>query len=117
MASDKTMPPNDPNPAPDTGMGAAPADKMAPDAGAPAGDGSVMISMPKAAFDAIHQLIVQLAQGVDSLAQGVNQQAAGAGEAPAGEMPPAGTAGGASSGGSPADEDFLKGIAEAGSMR
>jgi len=108
------MPPNDPNPAPDTGMGAAPADKMAPDAGAPAGDGSVMITMRKDAFDAIHQLIVQLAQGVDSLAQGVNQQAAG-GEAPAGEMPPSAPEGGA--GGSAADEDFLKGIAEAGSQR
>jgi len=115
--ADKTMPPNDPNPAPDTGMGAAPADKMAPDAGLPAGDGSVMISMPKAAFDAIHQLIVQLAQGVDNLAQGVNQQAAGAGEAPAGEMPPSAPEGGRAAGGSPADEDFLKGIAEAGSMR
>ena len=46
----------------------------------------------------------------------MNQQAAGAGEAPAGEMPPAGPEGGAA-GESPADEDFLKGIAEAGSMR
>jgi len=113
--ADKTMPPNDPMPAPDAGMGAAPADKMAPEAGSPAGDGSVMISMPKDAFDAIHQLIVQLAQGVDSLAQGVNQQAAGAGEAPMGEMPPAGPEMGA--GQSSADDEFLKGIAEAGSNR
>jgi hypothetical protein len=96
-------------------MGAAPTDKMAPEAGSPAGDGSVMISMPKDAFDAIHQLIVQLAQGVDSLAQGVNQQAAGAGEAPMGEMPPAGPEMGA--GQSSADDEFLKGIAEAGSNR
>ncbi len=114
--ADKTMPPNDPMPTPDSGMGVSPADKMAPDAGAPDGDGSVMISMPKVAFDAIHQLIVQLAQGVDSLAQGVNQEASGAGEAPAGEMPPSGPQGGAA-GESPADEDFLKGIAEAGSQR
>jgi len=110
--ADKTMPPNDPMPTPDNGMGAAPADNMAPDAaGAPAGDGSVMISMPKVAFDAIHQLIVQLAQGVDSLAQGVNQQAAGA-EAPTGpSMPPSEPS--ASAG----DEEFLKGITEAGNAR
>lgn len=100
------MPPNDPMPSPDAGMGASPAE-MAPEAGAPAGDGSVMISMPKDAFDAIHQLIVQLAQGVDALAQGVNQEAASAGEAP---MAPAGEPAGM-------DEEFLKGIAEEGSQR
>jgi hypothetical protein len=111
--ADKTMPPNDPMPAPDSGMGAAPADKMAPEAAAPAGDGSVMVSMPKDAFDAIHQLIVQLAQGVDSLYQSVNQEAAMAGEAPMEEMPPAGPEMGA---GSP-DDEFLKGIVEAGSQR
>ena len=85
----------------------APADNMAPDAGAPAGDGSVMISMPKVAFDAIHQLIVQLASGVDSLAQSVNQQASEA--APSMPSAPESPA--------PADEDFLKGIAQEGSQR
>jgi hypothetical protein len=113
--ADKTMPPNDPNPAPDTGMGAAPADKMAPDSGMPSDSGSVMISMPEEAFNAIRDLINQLSQGVDNLAQSVGQQKAGS-EAPAPEMPPAGMDGGAA-GGSPADEDFLKGIAEAGSQR
>lgn len=110
--ADKTMPPNDPMPTDSAGTGIAPAENMAPDAGAPAGDGSVMISMPKVAFDAIHQLIVQLASGVDSLAQGVNQQAAGAGEPPAAEMAPA-----APEASTPADEDFLKGIAQEGSQR
>jgi hypothetical protein len=76
-----------------------------------------MISMPEDAFLAIEQIANQLAQGIAALAQSVRQQkSAGAGEAPAGEMPPAGPAGGAS-GGSPADEEFLKGIAEAGSQR
>jgi hypothetical protein len=113
--ADKTMPPNDPNPAPDTGMGAAPAEMMAPEAVAPDSGGSVMVSMPEDAFNAIRELINQLAMGVDALAESVGQQKS-AGEAPTGEMPPAGPEGGAA-GVTPADEDFLKGIAEAGSMR
>jgi hypothetical protein len=113
--ADKSMPPNDPNPAPDAGMGAAPSEKMAPDAGMPSESGSVMISMPEDAFNAIRELINQLAMGVDALAESVGQQKS-AGEAPAGEMPSAGPTGG-TAGGTPADEDFLKGIAEAGSMR
>jgi hypothetical protein len=114
IMADRTMPPNDPMPTPDSGMGVAEAETMSPDMTAPEGDGSVMISMPKDAFDAVHQLIVQLAQGVDQLAQAVGQQKA-AGEVPAAEMPPAGPEGGAAGAGS--DEDFLKGIAEAGSVR
>jgi hypothetical protein len=107
--ADKTMPPNDPMPTQDDGMGMAPAENMSPDAGAPAGDGSVMISMPKVAFDAIHQLISQLASGVDSLAQNVNQQASTS------EMPSAAPASPEPT--APADEDFLKGIAQEGSQR
>ena len=106
--ADKTMPPNDPMTAPDTGMGAAPADKMSPDAGMPSEAGSVMISMPEDAFNAIRELINQLAMGVDALAQSVGQQKS-ASEAPV-AAPEAVAA-------APADEDFLKGIAEAGSMR
>jgi len=113
--ADKTMPPNDPNPAPDTGMGAAPAEDMAPEAGMPPDSGSVMISMPEEAFNAIRDLISQLALGVDSLAESIGQQKAES-EAPVEDMPPAGMEGGVA-GGSPADEDFLKGIAEAGSQR
>jgi hypothetical protein len=90
-------------------MGVAEAETMSPDMTAPEGDGSVMVAMPKDAFDAIHQLIVQLAQGVDSLAQGVNQQASGAGEAPAAPV--------AAEEPAVMDEEFLKGIAEAGSQR
>ncbi len=36
-----------------------------------------MISMPKAAFDAIHTLVTQLSQGLDQLKQGVEQEAKG----------------------------------------
>jgi hypothetical protein len=94
--------------APDTGMGAAPAEMMAPEAVAPDSGGSVMISMPEDAFNAIRELINQLAMGVDALAQSVGQQKS-AGETPVAAPTEAAAA--------PADEDFLKGIAEAGSMR
>jgi len=117
MANDPTMPPseqaattptnNSPAMSPDMAGGDAPA--------APAGDqdGSVMVNMPKAAFDAIHQLVTQLAQGLDQLKQGVEAQAKG-GEAPAPaaapEQAPAAPEG-------PSDDDFLKGIAEEGNKR
>lgn len=106
--ADKTMPPNDSMTPADPGMAAG---DMAPPMDAPPADGgSVMVSMPKVAFDAMHSLVSELAKGLDALAQGVNQQAAAsaapeaqpmAGEAPA----------------SPSDEEFLKGMAEEGSIR
>jgi hypothetical protein len=113
--ADKTMPPNDPMPSPDQGAGMSPEAEMAPPASAPGGDGSVMISMPKVAFDAIHQLIMQLAQGADNLAQSVNQQAgAGAPASGAPMMPPGGPGGPAESMGGGDDEEFLKQIAAEG---
>ena len=43
-----------------------------------------MMSVPKVAFDAIHQVVMQLSKSLDEMAQGVNKQAvgiaAGAGE-------------------------------------
>ena len=115
--ADKTMPPSDPMPSADEGMGQAPEQDMAPMAPQGGDSGSVMISVPKDAFDAIHQLIVQLASGVDNLAQSVGQQATGgAGEAPMppqGGMPPQATAG------APAgpDDEFLNSIAQEGNAR
>ena len=76
--ADKTMPPADPMPSPDQGQGPAPMQDMAPPAPQGGDGGSVMISMPKEAFDAIHQLITQLASGVENLAQSVGEQAGGA---------------------------------------
>lgn len=55
---------------------------MAP--AAPEG-GEVMMNIPKATFDQLHGIVVQLAEAIDALAVQVEQQAAGAGEA----MPPA----------------------------
>ena len=107
--ADKTMPPNDPMESPDQGAGMAPAESMAPPA--PSQDGSVMVTMPKVALDAIRELVLQLASGIDSLAQSVDQQAAAETEAMAGEMAP--TEGAMT----PADEDFLAGIAKEGSLR
>jgi hypothetical protein len=103
------MPPNDPTPSPSAGTGPS-----APPAGAGAGDGSVNVTMPKAAFDALHQQIMQIAQILDSLAQDVGKQAGGAKMPDMGGMP----AGGPPEGGpSSEDEEFLKGIAAQGSAR
>ena len=105
--ADKTMPPADPMPSPDQGQGPAPMQDMAPPTPQGGDGGSVMISMPKEAFDAIHQLITQLASGVENLAQSVGGQAGGAEQPPAppeGGMPPQAPAGGMQGGG---DDDFL----------
>jgi hypothetical protein len=67
--------------------------------------GSVMISMPSEAFNAMREIVSQLAMGLDELAKSVEQQAAGAPapvEPPA-PVPPA-TEGG--------DEEFLKSMAQ-----
>jgi len=115
MATDKTMPPNDPSsmPSPSYGGGEP---SMPP--GGPGGD--VMINLPKAAFDTMHQIVMQLASGLDQLAKEVNQQAAGAppggGEMPpnmggdmAGDMPPGGA--------DPKDEEFLRSMMEEGNSK
>jgi len=117
MANDQTMPPSEQNLPPDMGKGpASPADMAPAGVPAPQDGGSVMVSMPKAAFDAIHQLIVQLASGVDQLAQGVNQQAAG-GSPEGAPMPPEAPTGGAQGEEGGSDEDFLKSMAQEASQR
>jgi len=117
MATDKTMPPNDPNsmPTPSSGGGMPPS--------APAGgESDVMIRLPKAAFDAMHQIIMQLASGMDQLAQGVNQE--GGGMPPEmGGMPTEMAAGmsqagaPARGGGSPDDEEFLRSLMAEGNEK
>ena len=110
--ADKTMPPVS-EPLTSPSVSGAPGDESAMQQPQGGDDGSVMISMPKLAFDSIHQLIVQLAQGVDQLAQSVNQQASGAGQqpAPGQEMAPA-------AGQEPAgDDEFLQNIASEGNQR
>jgi hypothetical protein len=112
--ADKSMPPV----SEDTGApSSAPDRALMPQDGAaqqPQDGGSVMITIPKNAFDSIHQIIVQLASGIDELAKGVNQQASQATPAPAGQPAPEAPAAG---GGSPADEEFLNQMAEEGSAR
>jgi len=108
--ADKTMPPTEaPTPTTDAMPGemAAPAPDMAPQSG------QVMVQMPADAFDAIHALVTQLASGLESLKADVDAQkgsgnpemAPESAEAP---MPPEGAG---------TDEEFLKSIAEQGSVR
>lgn len=81
------MPPSDPNDVPAGGM-PGPGDMGGAPGGAPGDDGSVMMNMPKAAFDAIHQLVVQLASALDAAAGQVNDQKSQV-ESGAPAMPPA----------------------------
>jgi len=112
MANDPSMPPSDQNPG--VPIDNSPA-MASPDMAAPAGDGgSVMISMPKVAFDAIHQLVTQLSQGLDQLKQGVDTQAQGGAPAPAAPAAPAASA---PTSEPENDEDFLKGLAQEGNKR
>jgi len=116
MATDKTMPPGDPaSMSPSSPVGAPPAGP-----GGPGGD--VMISLPKAAFDAMHQIVMQLSSGLDQLAKDVNKQAAGGAGMPPMEEEmgePGGMsekpAGGAGS--SPEDEEFLRSMMEEGNSK
>ena len=87
---------------------------------APSGDGSVMIEMPKKAFDDMHALVQQLASGLEQLAQTVNSQASGKTPSPeigSGEMSPSAPATAPAKGGKkPAlsDEEFLNELAQQG---
>ena len=106
--ADKTMPPTEaPTPTPDT----MPVDVAAPDMAAPAG-GKVMVEMPSDAFDSIYELVTQLASGLDALKADVEAQKQGS---VGGEPAPAQSAAPAAA--SPSDEEFLKSLAQEGSMR
>ena len=108
--ADKTMPPTEaPTPTPDamTGEIAAPAPEMAPQ------EGQVMVQMPADAFDAIHALVTQLASGLESLKADVDAQKGIANP----EMAPESAEAPMPSKSAGTDEEFLKSIAEQGSVR
>jgi hypothetical protein len=106
MAQDKNMPPTEaPTPTPE----AMPGEMAAPtqDMTAPA-DGQVMVQMPSDAFDSIYMLVSQLQSGLEALKADVDAQkssSAGGGEM-ASEVPT-----------SASDEEFLKSLAQEGSLR
>ena len=108
------MPPNDP-------MEGAPAMPGEMGATAPMGDmppaqgGDVMISMPKAAFDAMQQIVQSLAQGLAQLQRDVEGQAKGMPSQGAMEAKKeASMPGGAPA---PEDEEFLKSMMEEGNAK
>jgi hypothetical protein len=109
MPPKNELPTEAPTPTPD----AMPSDMAAPDMAPPTG-GQVMVQMPADAFDAIHTLVTQLASGLDSLKAEVEKQKGGA---PAPEAAPASPAEQAGAPTSADEEEFLKSIAEQGSMR
>jgi hypothetical protein len=103
MAQDKTMPPTEaPTPTPE----AMPGEMAAPTTA----DGQVMVQMPSDAFDSIYTLVTQLSSGLDALKADVDAQkgasAASAAESETSETPATAE-----------DEEFLKSLAQEGSMR
>jgi len=124
MPTDKTMPPGDAmesSPSMPGEMGGMPPEG----AGMPAGQGDVMLSIPKAEFDMLHQIVMQLADGLNQLAQSVNakgpQVQSPAEEAT--EMPMGEPAKVAARPGKPApatsadDEEFLKSLMAEGNSK
>ena len=108
MAQDKTMPPTEaPTPTPEAMPGemAAPT----PDMTAPTG-GKVMVQMPSDAFDSIYALVSQLQSGLEALKADVDAQKGGS-AAPTAESAPS------EAPASSEDEEFLKSLAQEGSMR
>jgi hypothetical protein len=104
--ADKTMPPTEaPTPTPEAMPGemAAPTQDMA----APAG-GQVMVQMPSDAFDSIYMLVSQLQSGLEALKSDVEAQKGGS--AGGGAMAPEAPI-------NASDEEFLKSLAQEGSMR
>jgi len=104
--ADKTMPPTEaPTPTPEAMLGemTAPTQDMT----APTG-GQVMVQMPSDAFDSIYMLVSQLQSGLEALKANVEAQKSGSvgGQAMAPEAPS-----------SASDEEFLKSLAQEGSMR
>jgi hypothetical protein len=109
MPPKNELPTEAPTPTPDAMPGemAAPMQEMAPQGG------QVMVEMPSDAFDAIYALVTQLASGLESLKAEVDAQKGSANPEMAPEsaeapMPPEGAG---------TDEEFLKSIAEQGSVR
>jgi len=84
----------------------------------PGAGGDVMMSVPKVAFDAIHQVIMELAKSLDELAGGVNQQAAQS-DAAMGDMGGMGDMpeGAGLDDAAPEDGEFLRGMMEEGNAK
>jgi hypothetical protein len=108
--ADKTMPPTE---APTPTTDAMPAEMAAQTPDMVPQGGQVMVGMPSDAFDAIYALVTQLASGLESLKADVDAQKGSVDQEMAPEvveapMPPEGSG---------TDEEFLKSIAEQGSVR
>lgn len=101
------MPPTE---APTPTTEAMPGEMAAPTTDTTAG-GQVMVQMPSGAFDSIYTLVTQLASGLESLKAEVEAQKTGS--TGAGKMTGAVPSEESLAG----DEEFLKSIAEQGSMR
>lgn len=80
------------------------------DTATPADGGKVMVQMPSDAFDSIYTLVSQLQTGLENLKAEVDAQRQGSVAPEAAVAPTEAAAGGS-------DEEFLKSIAEQGSMR
>lgn len=108
MAKKNEMPTEAPAPTPEAMPGEMAA--QTPDMATPADGGKVMVQMPSDAFDSIYTLVSQLQTGLENLKAEVDAQKQGsvAPEAAAVAAPEEAMA---------ADEEFLKSIAEQGSMR
>ena len=106
--ADRIMPQSDPNPPMPPGSNPSPAPGMPGEAGE-----AVMISMPRQVFDQLHQLVRDLADGVEELAQSVAGDAAQGGM-PGEEMSEQPPMGPPMAEGEISDEDFLKEVAMQG---
>ena len=108
MAKKNEMPTEAPTPTPEAMPGEMAA--QTPDMAAPADGGKVMVQMPSDAFDSIYTLVSQLQSGLETLKAEVDAQKGGEAAAVAEEMAPEAVA-------TAEDEEFLKSLAEEGSMR
>ena len=92
---------------------------MAPETMTPAPNegGQVMLQVPKDVFMGIHQLVVQLAQGMDAVALGIEEQSAAEAGAMMPPMAPEGAGAAPMPPMAPEDEAFLAGMAEEAMVR
>lgn len=81
----------------------------------PGGDGEVMMSIPRSAFEQLHQIVKQLATGLDELAAGMGID--GAGAPPAGPSMPPEMGEEGMEGASEEDEEFLRSLMEEGNAK
>jgi len=118
MANDPSMPPSEQSATTPTDNSPEMSPDMVPQPSEASPEaGNVMISMPKTAFDAMFEMVTQLAMGLETLKKTVDAGAAGA-PVPSEAMPTPPTAPSAPTGDmAESDEEFLKGLAEEGNKR